>query len=387
MDYRTLDLVWRALISGGLFLAALGLALWVYWASEGGRRGALLWRLAVTATALLTLPSLVLSAFNLDQSAQRWINPLFYLSLFGAVATVAATAAFALTARGRTADYDEFVPEWQGAAGAAGTTQWDEPGQPWAEPAVAGYAADPRPAVAAGGGGWTPPAGASGFPPIDEGPPTPAWPGPQSTFEDTFDPRSTARPAVGGGGTNPTVLHGSPPSGRGRAGSSETVMIDPPSTAVALAYLVERNGPRPGRPYQLKAHTLLGRGEGNSIRIDDPTVTDRHASVRHQPDGIWLLTDLDSANGTFLLKPGASGEVPERIHQHPLREPDVIRLGGREFIFMEVRPEDDAANTSGKTTAVPAQDLSRRTDLATMRLRRDQEEPKDASPPPGGRSA
>jgi hypothetical protein len=384
MDYQSLDLVWRALISGGLFLAALGLALWVYWASEGGRRGALLWRLAVTFTALLTLPSLLLSAFNLDQSAQHLVNPLFYLSLAGALATVAVTVAFALTARSRTAPYDQFVPEYQGIAGAVpGTTQWGEPEQNWPEPGVAGFAAEPPAAAAAVGSGWTPPVGVGAAQPmVDADPLTPAWTGAQAAFDDTFGPPSSG-PSAAGGGANPTVMRGAPLPGA-RGGPGATVMIDPPSATASLAYLVERNGPRPGRPHPLKPHSLLGRGDGNTIRIDDPTVTDRHASVRHQADGSWLLTDLDSANGTFLLTPSAGGEVPERIHQHRLREPDVIRLGGREFIFMEVRPEDDEAGATTTSAGAPAEDLSGRTDLSTMRLRREPEQQAEASPP-GGR--
>src|SRR6266536_1408038 len=119
MDYHTIDQVWRALISGGLFLASLGLGLWIYWASDPRQERTTLWRSLSAAAVLLTLPSLILSAFQMDNPAQNLINPFFYLSLLGAVATVGVTAAFAFGPRATSPPYryppprpDEVEDDW-----------------------------------------------------------------------------------------------------------------------------------------------------------------------------------------------------------------------------------------------------------------------------------
>lgn len=349
MDYRTIDQVWRALISGGLFLASLGLCLWIYWASDARQPGVTLWRAFGSLAVLLTLPSLVISAFLLDNQAQGLINPFFYLSLVGAVATVAVTAGFSLTQRAPE-PYEQPWLDQEPQPVLDGNNGWPpiEPAQPahldpanvlpqpanwqgnWMEGTTTGPAA---PTIAgagvtdSGGGNWAIPSGS----------------------ETPF--------AVSGGSE---THHVSSPRG-GSVPSSKTVMLDVPQAAASLAYLVERNGPRAGRPHLLAERTLVGRGTGCELRVDDPTMTERHASVRLQADGAWLLTDLDSANGSFVLKDGPQGAAPERVQQHRLSEPDVIRLGAREFIFMEVREarsleDPDSQATVVTTPSVKAQD-------------------------------
>lgn len=59
-------------------------------------------------------------------------------------------------------------------------------------------------------------------------------------------------------------------------------------------------GPGVGRTLTLPVTALLGRLEGVPVRVDDPRVSRRHAEFRRAVDGTWTLTDLGSANGTFL---------------------------------------------------------------------------------------
>lgn len=64
---------------------------------------------------------------------------------------------------------------------------------------------------------------------------------------------------------------------------------------------------------------VLGTHEGADIRIEDPFVSRRHASLRVLPDGRVRVTDLDSTNGTLV-----NGH---RIEARILEAGDEIRLG------------------------------------------------------------
>ena len=52
--------------------------------------------------------------------------------------------------------------------------------------------------------------------------------------------------------------------------------------------------------YSLEGDTVsVGRAEGNTIALDTDTISRYHFSVTNK-DGVVNLTDLDSANGTYL---------------------------------------------------------------------------------------
>lgn len=76
-----------------------------------------------------------------------------------------------------------------------------------------------------------------------------------------------------------------------------------------------------------RLRTTLGRSVRNELWTDDPFTSRLHAEIRQRGDGYWL-TDLGSANGTFLN--GARLTAPVM-----LRERDVIRVGETEVIFVE----------------------------------------------------
>ena len=66
------------------------------------------------------------------------------------------------------------------------------------------------------------------------------------------------------------------------------------------------------------ALTRLGRGVSADVRLDDPTVSRRHAIIAQREHGAVLLDDR-SMNGTWL-----NGE---RVNESPLADGDVIQLG------------------------------------------------------------
>lgn len=57
------------------------------------------------------------------------------------------------------------------------------------------------------------------------------------------------------------------------------------------------SGPHKGQEFSFSSAVVIGRGAYADIRIDDPTVSRRHAEIVQGDDGAWRLRDLGSANG------------------------------------------------------------------------------------------
>jgi pSer/pThr/pTyr-binding forkhead associated (FHA) protein len=73
--------------------------------------------------------------------------------------------------------------------------------------------------------------------------------------------------------------------------------------------------------------THLGRGFSADLRLEDQSVSRRHAVIVDDGDGARILDDR-SANGTFV-----NGR---RVTEAPLRDRDVIRLGRIALIYRAV---------------------------------------------------
>ncbi|MDQ6764833.1 MAG: FHA domain-containing protein [Verrucomicrobiota bacterium] len=100
----------------------------------------------------------------------------------------------------------------------------------------------------------------------------------------------------------------------------------------------------------------IGRAPENTLRIDDPSVSGRHAELRQMGE-TFQLTDLKSTNGT-------------RVNERPV-ESVTLRAGDRiRFGKVEARFEDDAAAGSeplpviAEATAQPAEMSARPADFA-----------------------
>lgn len=79
------------------------------------------------------------------------------------------------------------------------------------------------------------------------------------------------------------------------------------------------DGPDAGQEFLVAAQgRTIGRGIGNALRVTDQTVSQRHARLRLEPDGV-RITDLNSANG--LVMDG------ERTTEALVRPGDEIALG------------------------------------------------------------
>lgn len=73
--------------------------------------------------------------------------------------------------------------------------------------------------------------------------------------------------------------------------------------------------------YQLSSGAPLhiGRGSNNDIVVPDISISRVHAQIEQDPDGNWVLTDLDSTNGSFVND--------AKIHSTTLHDGDMISLG------------------------------------------------------------
>ena len=74
-----------------------------------------------------------------------------------------------------------------------------------------------------------------------------------------------------------------------------------------------------GERLGLVSGATVGREPGNVVRIDDDSVSARHAMLRHE-NGRWWLEDLGSTNGTYVNESRVTGRAS-------LQNGDIIQLG------------------------------------------------------------
>jgi hypothetical protein len=101
---------------------------------------------------------------------------------------------------------------------------------------------------------------------------------------------------------------------------------------LAMLYVVQpgNTGLQSGDPFELEPSTTIGRVQDNAIRLDEDTVSSRHAAVEFH-DGRWWLRDLGSTNGTLLNNEPVDG-------QGELRPGDLIQVGNVRLQFASSRP-------------------------------------------------
>lgn len=73
--------------------------------------------------------------------------------------------------------------------------------------------------------------------------------------------------------------------------------------------------------YQLAsgAPLMIGRGNSNDVVVPDINISRVHAKIEQQPNGSWVVTDLNSTNGVFV-----NGT---KIHSAIVQDGDIISLG------------------------------------------------------------
>jgi len=163
----------------------------------------------------------------------------------------------------------------------------------------------------------TPPPGPAASPPQAAPPPPPSGAG-QRLQNTSFGMAAVPRPT--GGGT--------------------------PAAVTALGNFLFRSGPLKGQRYQIKTPVLnIGRAEYNDLSIEDGSVSTAHAKLQRR-EGVWMLIDLESTNGTFVDGDRIAGEAP-------LAPGALVRFGDVQAVF---EPTDDALGTAkgGGTKVIEA---------------------------------
>jgi two-component system, NtrC family, sensor kinase len=94
--------------------------------------------------------------------------------------------------------------------------------------------------------------------------------------------------------------------------------------------LLVLQGPDKGRRFELPDQpTLIGR-ESRALPLTDQTTSRRHAELRPNDDGEWILRDLGSSNGTWV-----NGSRIDR--PHTLKIGDQVRVG-RSLLVVGIQP-------------------------------------------------
>ena len=94
--------------------------------------------------------------------------------------------------------------------------------------------------------------------------------------------------------------------------------------------LLVLQGPDKGRRFELPDKTILIGRESRALPLSDQTTSRRHAELRPNEDGEWILRDLGSANGTHV-----NGQRQDR--PYTLRIGDQIRVG-RSLLVVGIQP-------------------------------------------------
>jgi diguanylate cyclase (GGDEF)-like protein len=89
--------------------------------------------------------------------------------------------------------------------------------------------------------------------------------------------------------------------------------------------LTSINGERPGSSVDIFATAVVGRSAECDVRIEDPSVSRRHARIVRDDEKGYVLHDLGSRNGTTIRG--------LRITRHRLADGDVISFGPATFRF------------------------------------------------------
>lgn len=113
----------------------------------------------------------------------------------------------------------------------------------------------------------------------------------------------------------------------------KTQVMNVPSQIEGIAWLVGVKGGEKGQTHKIAGErTTVGAEIGCEVKLSDDRVSDRHASIRFS-DQTFVLTDLDSTNGTYVND--------NNVQRETLNDGDRVRFGASEWVFKCVVFEED----------------------------------------------
>lgn len=116
---------------------------------------------------------------------------------------------------------------------------------------------------------------------------------------------------------------------------------------------------------------IIGRSASSAVKVplDKNGVSGTHAKISIGDNGVWMLCDLDSTNGTYVSDDLG---VFHRIYSKEISEDDIIRLGSggaSSFVFTAHRVLDDVDDYSYEFRQLRRRLAERRTSEAAMEKR------------------
>ncbi len=119
-----------------------------------------------------------------------------------------------------------------------------------------------------------------------------------------------------------------------------------PAPPNALAKFLVRSGSLKGQRLYVKVPIVnIGRAEYNDIVVPDDSVSSQHAKLTRR-EGIWILTDLGSTNGTLVDGERVTGDIP-------IAPGAFVRFGDVQLVF-EPTDDDAGIQQAGGTRAISA---------------------------------
>ncbi len=131
--------------------------------------------------------------------------------------------------------------------------------------------------------------------------------------------KSTTSPSTGGGATAVAASQSGPRM-------DVVITVDP--------NVVNAPHNRPPLTFPLyDEESLIGRRNSSvkqTVAVDDEAISKRHALIVREPDGSYIVRDLNSTNGTKV-----NGTLLVAGADHPLKEGDVISMGEYTLITVQ----------------------------------------------------
>jgi pSer/pThr/pTyr-binding forkhead associated (FHA) protein len=160
-----------------------------------------------------------------------------------------------------------------------------------------------------------------------DAPPAPGYVGPAASAPSAVPPIPPTQGSPAAERLKETV-HGAPPA------PPKAPQTRP--SGGALANFLVKSGGLKGQRLVVKTPVVnIGRADYNDLIFPDESVSTTHAKLQRR-EGVWVLVDLDSTNGTFVDGDRIKGEAP-------LAPGSSVRFGDVGLVF---EPTDDAAGVA-----------------------------------------
>src|SRR5438552_18373884 len=210
-------------------------------------------------------------------------------------------------------------------------------------------------------------------------------------------PPSSSGPQPGPATNAPQAASPHPPSSNPPlpAGARSSGPAGRPSQAGPLANLLVKGGALKGQRFQIRTPVVnIGRADYNDIVLPDGSVSSAHAKLQRR-EGIWVLVDLESTNGTFVdgervqgdmaIAPGATVRFGDaQLAFEPTDDaPGGVKMGGTVVLTASSAPARPPAPPSPTAATTPTTPAAPQPPAAPARpVRRPSPQSAPTAPPP-----